>query len=359
MTDSSSGACQATCCKAFTNSRPGFSTAESQKTTTSSHRSHIADVLTRTCSLSSRSPASRCSPSRSTSLQAARNSLKTATLSAFTRPGTAWLSFSRSRRAVRRWIPEDPNTPNVVPNNANTPGLTVRSRSESIIHTPGAAGLPTTPMITASSRCRQLARFGPTIRRGDVDLTAEVGRLDAHVYARQAVAVVSAADHAQGCRPGAGPEGLTGGVQGGGPDTFEQGTDLLDLTGHLDDQLLAAGAEVTQPAPDLVDRFGDIAAKLRGQPGDQHRAFLVGLVVGEVLRRAGTTRSSPVGHRRTACPGSAASWPSTRHRCPVGSQATVTAEKSASLARRAAQSSAVPRSQARQRKVLRASTFES
>ena len=54
------------------------------------------------------------------------------------------------------------------------------------------------------------------------------------------------------------------------------------LTG-LGDQLLAAGPQVPQPTPGLVDRLRDVAAQLRGQPGDQHRVLVVGLVERQVL----------------------------------------------------------------------------
>jgi hypothetical protein len=60
-----------------------------------------------------------------------------------------------------------------------------------------------------------------------------------------------------------------------------------------------------------------------------------------------------------AIPRSAASWPSTRQRCPVGSHATVTPANPALLAWWPAQSNAKPRSHARQRNVRRARTFES
>lgn len=56
---------------------------------------------------------------------------------------------------------------------------------------------------------------------------------------------------------------------------------------------------------------------------------------------------------------SAASWPRTRQRCPVGSHATVTCPKPCLAAWAAAQSSAAPISHARQRNVRRASTRES
>ena len=86
-----------------------------------------------------------------------------------------------------------------------------------------------------------------------------------------------------GRRPGLGPERLLGGVQRGRPHALEQVADLLDLADRLGDQLFAAGAQVPQPAPGLVDRLRDVAAQLRGQPGDQHRVLLVGLVEGQVL----------------------------------------------------------------------------
>ena len=38
-----------------------------------------------------------------------------------------------------------------------------------------------------------------------------------------------------------------------------------------------------QPRPRLIGRLGDIAAQLRGEPGDQHRVFLAGLIAGQVL----------------------------------------------------------------------------
>jgi hypothetical protein len=58
-------------------------------------------------------------------------------------------------------------------------------------------------------------------------------------------------------------------------------------------------------------------------------------------------------------PRPAASCPSTRQRCPVGSHATVTCTKPFAAARPAAQSSATPRAHARHRNVRRASTLES
>jgi hypothetical protein len=49
-----------------------------------------------------------------------------------------------------------------------------------------------------------------------------------------------------------------------------------------------ADPEVAQSAPDLIDRFGQVAAQLRGQPGDQYCVLVVGLVGGQVLVLAGT-----------------------------------------------------------------------
>ena len=103
-------------------------------------------------------------------------------------------------------------------------------------------------------------------------------------------------------------------VQRGWPHALEQVADLLDARDVLIEQLLAAGTEVPQPAPGLIDRFGQVAAQLRGQPGDQDRVLVVGLVAGQVLGPAGPRRQPPVARTRTTCPASAASWPSTRHR---------------------------------------------
>jgi hypothetical protein len=99
-------------------------------------------------------------------------------------------------------------------------------------------------------------------------------------------AAVSTAGDVQGRGPGAGPERLFGGVRRGRPDAFEQGTHLLYLADLLDDELCAAGTQVPQPSPGLVDRFRDVAPQLRGQAGDQNGVVLVGLVDGEVLGAA-------------------------------------------------------------------------
>jgi hypothetical protein len=57
----------------------------------------------------------------------------------------------------------------------------------------------------------------------------------------------------------------------------------LDLTPRVGDKLLAAGTQVPQPTPGLVNGLGDVAAQLCGQPGDQDRVLVVGLVEGQVL----------------------------------------------------------------------------
>ena len=117
------------------------------------------------------------------------------------------------------------------------------------------------------------------------------------------VAAVALADHAHRGGPGPGPERLLRGVQRRRPDALEQGAHLLDLGDHLDDQLLAAGTEVPQPAPRLIDRLRDVAAQLRGQPGDQHRVLLIGLVDGQVLAAPRPRGQRSAAHTRTASTG--------------------------------------------------------
>ena len=63
------------------------------------------------------------------------------------------------------------------------------------------------------------------------------------------VAAVTADDHGQGGDPGGRLERVLRGLQGGGPHALEQVADLLDARDVLTGQLLAAGAEVPQPAP--------------------------------------------------------------------------------------------------------------
>ncbi len=69
-------------------------------------------------------------------------------------------------------------------------------------------------------------------------------------------------------------------------------------------QLLTARAEMPQPTPSLINRFGDGAAQLSGQSSDDHSVFLVALVEGQVLAAARPRRQ----HRLDTH----AQWPS----CP-------------------------------------------
>jgi len=101
------------------------------------------------------------------------------------------------------------------------------------------------------------------------------------------VAAVAGHDHLHRSDPGAGLERLLGGGNRGRPDTLEQVTDLLDAGDVLVQELLATHPEVPQPAPGLIDRFGQIAAQLGSEPGDQHGVLVVGLVGGQVLTLAG------------------------------------------------------------------------
>ena len=58
---------------------------------------------------------------------------------------------------------------------------------------------------------------------------------------------------------------------------------LLDLADRLSEQPFAAGPQVPQPPPGLIQWLGDIAAELRGQPRNQHSILLIGRVEGQVL----------------------------------------------------------------------------
>ncbi len=82
--------------------------------------------------------------------------------------------------------------------------------------------------------------------------------------------------------------GCAAAARAAGHTHVQQVADLLDLGDACGDQLLPAGAQVPQPAPRLVDRLRGIAAQLRGQPGgqpgDQHRVLLIGLVEPQILR---------------------------------------------------------------------------
>jgi len=73
-------------------------------------------------------------------------------------------------------------------------------------------------------------------------------------------------------------------------------------------------------------------------------------------RRTGRARPGRVRPAPQATPPAAAP---TRHRCPVGSTATLTPANPAAAAAAAAQSSAAPSSQARRRNTRRASTRDS
>ena len=73
-----------------------------------------------------------------------------------------------------------------------------------------------------------------------------------------------------------------------------------------------------------------VAQQLRGQPRNESSVLLVLSNVRTSLRRAHEV--SRVCTQTNAIPRSAASWPSTRQRCPVGSHATVTPAKLALLA---------------------------
>ena len=101
------------------------------------------------------------------------------------------------------------------------------------------------------------------------------------------VAAVAGHDHVHRGHPRVGLERLLGGGHRGRPDALEQIADLLDAGDMIVEELLATHPQVTQPAPGLVDRFGQVAAQLRGQPGDQHGVLVVGLVRGQVLTLAG------------------------------------------------------------------------
>ena len=97
------------------------------------------------------------------------------------------------------------------------------------------------------------------------------------------VPAVPAGDHRQRRDPGARTERLPGRIQGRRPHAPQQVPHLLDLAASLGDQLLPAGSQVPQPAPRLIHRLRDVAAQLRGQPGDQHHILLISLVRRQVL----------------------------------------------------------------------------
>src|SRR5665647_2900507 len=84
------------------------------------------------------------------------------------------------------------------------------------------------------------------------------------------VTIGAGKDDAHPGAPGPGSERLLGRVQRRRPHALEQVTDLLDLADRLSEQPFAAGPQVPQPSPGLIQWFGNVAAQLRGQPRYQH-----------------------------------------------------------------------------------------
>jgi len=99
------------------------------------------------------------------------------------------------------------------------------------------------------------------------------------------LAPVTLDDHDQRRRPAPRLEGLLGRLERGWPHALEQCPHLLDLAHHLHDQLLAPRTKMPQPTPRLLNGFRHVATQLGGQPSDQHRVLLIGLVRGQVLLR--------------------------------------------------------------------------
>ena len=122
--------------------------------------------------------------------------------------------------------------------------------------------------------------------------------------------------------------------------------------------VIVHGGRMPQPDLRLIDRSGDVAARLCGQTGDQHRVLLIGRDHCQVLgapRRRGHRRL-PTHERHRTSPGELA-----QHSPPVSGRLTRHREPDEPFAgaRSAAQSNAGPISHALHRDVLRASTFES
>ncbi len=70
---------------------------------------------------------------------------------------------------------------------------------------------------------------------------------------------------------------------------------------------------VPQPAPGLIGRLWQVAAQLRGQPGDQHRVLVPVLAGGQVFGPPGPRAHQRLhAHKRHAAPGG--QLPATRHR---------------------------------------------
>ena len=70
------------------------------------------------------------------------------------------------------------------------------------------------------------------------------------------VPTITTHHHRQAGDPGDGLERVAGRGQGGRPHALEQIPDLLHARHMLLKEPFTAGAEVPQPAPGLVDRFG-------------------------------------------------------------------------------------------------------
>jgi hypothetical protein len=74
------------------------------------------------------------------------------------------------------------------------------------------------------------------------------------------VTIGAGKDDAHRGQPGPGAERLLGRVQRCRPHALEQVTDLLDLADRLSEQSFASGPQVPQPAPGLIQWFGDVPA---------------------------------------------------------------------------------------------------
>ena len=93
-------------------------------------------------------------------------------------------------------------------------------------------------------------------------------------------------------------------VQRGRPHALEQVADLLHAARRARSSSCSRRAPRCRSRPHgLIDRLGQVAAQLRGQPGDQHRVLVVGLVDGQVLGSAAPTTSAPAARTRTTSPG--------------------------------------------------------
>jgi hypothetical protein len=116
----------------------------------------------------------------------------------------------------------------------------IGERSEQLTGDPQRRFLPTTPDDFASHRLLEPGQPEPA---SPVQVTT-----------------VALADNAHRGRPSLRPERVARGVQRRRPDTLEQRTDLLDLADRGFDQLLPAAAQMPQPSPGFIHRFGQVAA---------------------------------------------------------------------------------------------------